>query len=417
MRENCIGLTAFKLGMLGLFLSMVLAKAFAQNNTISPPPHLESIYVWQGFSHHWGYNHRVNRLGSWVETPALGWSGPISPPQERNSISRGRNHSPVAEKEIRPAVVHAAASGSGSDEAQFNIYYREVRAEGISSFAGKETLHFSGEEFQQFHLEKEVEFTIPRRPIRNVEVLLNGFDLRPVDSAKADKFIQFSISIEEVRIAEVDYPEPDTAPRKVVFTVAADLKMACSSPECEFFNPELNYLLDVYWVALLGDFKLTQGQDSDFQIWDKYALDSPLVVGQQHRTETNYPDEVIGIKGFSLDLHDQEHHFSDLVFKVWKARHFPPFYKVKSELYFGQWNPGMYQAFREYYTGRIPFPARWVTLKDEGSCELSLDYAILKFARETGKCHSQEGTIQWFTQPGEQARPGGPAAMKRVFLE
>ena len=77
--------------------------------------------IWQGFSHQWGYNHRINRLGDWVENVSEGDS----------CIVKG---------------THTAASGSGADIATFAQYFTTVHSDLVETRSGVATFNLSGKE-------------------------------------------------------------------------------------------------------------------------------------------------------------------------------------------------------------------------------------------------------------------------------
>ena len=83
----------------------------------SPLVHAQNTFaVWQGFSHYWTYNHRLNRLGDFIAQSS-------------------------GEENKACTLMHTAATGLGKDSATFQSRFAIVIAPDISFFAGKINFH------------------------------------------------------------------------------------------------------------------------------------------------------------------------------------------------------------------------------------------------------------------------------------
>ncbi len=81
----------------------------------------DAAVLWRGFTHEWSYNHRLNRLGSYIENP-LDFTGfPFT-----------------------ATLCHTSATGLGPDVGTFSGYYSYLAANGVSIQTGKKEIRFSG---------------------------------------------------------------------------------------------------------------------------------------------------------------------------------------------------------------------------------------------------------------------------------
>ena len=140
----------------------------AVTTDFSSPP----IVVWQGFHHQWTYNHRLNRVGDWIE------------------------HLDRAGNSVHALANHSAASGSGEDDAQWECFHTVVQARDVWFHPVRvETIRLEGREEQDQEFAKEVRIPLPREMQgRQVyTVLLNGFDL--CSESDADKLASFHLAV------------------------------------------------------------------------------------------------------------------------------------------------------------------------------------------------------------------------------
>lgn len=159
--------------------------------------------LWQGFRHRWQYNHRVNRLGSYVE------------------------HTSRSGDTCTANVVHTAASGTGPDRARFAVTYTKIRARGVGFQSGVCEIPLETTEETLQPLDKLVEVELGPALVgkENYVVLLNGFDL--VADREADKLMTLAL--------ETSAPEVDGSRARLSFHLRGGFRVDCSSPECDIF--------------------------------------------------------------------------------------------------------------------------------------------------------------------------------------
>jgi len=167
--------------------------------------------LWQGFRHRWRYNHRVNRLGSYVE------------------------HTSRSGDACTATVVNTAASGTGPDRAVFSTVYSKIRAEGVGFQSGvcKIPLAATEETLKLLDEPVQIELGPALAGKENYVVLLNGFDL--VADREADKLMTLAL--------ETSDPEVDSSRSRLSFHLRGGFRVDCSSPECDLF---INALRDQY---------------------------------------------------------------------------------------------------------------------------------------------------------------------------
>ncbi|MFP4394639.1 MAG: hypothetical protein ACLFTI_05180 [Anaerolineales bacterium] len=164
--------------------------------------------IWQGFHHAWEYNHRLNRLGSYVRmTPD---------PNEPNG-------------ERPPAVVgHTAASGTGGDTAHFAEYVTCVQADGVAFQAGEGETEIECMRGVMTPFRIRVE-DLPLAPDlvgrERYTIILNGFDLTA--RRHSDKLIAFDLEITDPTIYA------DRA--KARFNILGSMKFDCRTGECQLW--------------------------------------------------------------------------------------------------------------------------------------------------------------------------------------
>ncbi|TNE92430.1 MAG: hypothetical protein EP330_01890 [Deltaproteobacteria bacterium] len=165
----------------------------------------DKLLLWQGFEQEWTYNHRINRLGSWVTPPAC-----------------------TEEAGCSAEIAHAAASGSGADQARVRDLGEWVSAPGLDVQYGMSTLWFTGREGEQL---QDAE-CIPM-PGSGAAVL-EGFDIKALRSAHSLWGMAFQVEHEEVEGVEV-------------LCVSGELQMACRTAECRR-DRFTEYVVEVRWA-------------------------------------------------------------------------------------------------------------------------------------------------------------------------
>ena len=163
----------------------------------------KSATLWQGFHHTWEYNHRLNRIGSYV----------------RPGSENGRE---------TDLVGHTAASGTGGDVAHFSEYVTPVEASGVSfqAGAGETTLECPRAVTTPFRIRLD-DLTLPPHLVNRetYTVLLNGFDL--CAQRHADKLIALDL--------EVTDPTVYAEGTKMRFNILGELCFDCRTAECQLW--------------------------------------------------------------------------------------------------------------------------------------------------------------------------------------
>lgn len=166
-----------------------------------------SIVVWQGFTHRWGYNHRHNMIGSFVEHT------------EQQAIVR-----------------HLGASGWGPDEAAVTDKVAVVRnAQGVTFQSGVHTIGIEAPETDLVDFSQHSVPLVLSDNLRNKDhyaVILNGFDLRSV-GFYAHKIMTFNLAVGEHTISADG--------NLLALDILGGLRMDCRSFECYQDAVEAHY--------------------------------------------------------------------------------------------------------------------------------------------------------------------------------
>lgn len=172
--------------------------------------------VWQGFHHAWRYNHRLNRLGSYVQR--------------------------TDESDPGWKTVHTAASGTGPDTAQFCDLYTVVDSPDVAFEATQAKLRLEGQEATSISASESVELSLDDEMagLEEYAVVLNGFDI--VAESDADKLMSLSVSVSEPTV-----PGDGTLSFGIDVTFEGD----CGTPECS--DPSVDYTCYVFTLVVGGD--------------------------------------------------------------------------------------------------------------------------------------------------------------------
>ena len=158
--------------------------------------------IWQGFQHRWGYNHRINRLGSYVEHTALSGNA------------------------CQADVVHTAASGTGPDTANCIDFFTRIRADNVWFQTGSVAIKIRTREEALGLIEELVPVDLaPELAGKDhYEVFLNGFDL--ISDDDADKLNSFALSVGKFAM--------DGARTALDVLIAGYLIVDCDTLECDW---------------------------------------------------------------------------------------------------------------------------------------------------------------------------------------
>lgn len=158
--------------------------------------------IWQGFRHAWEYNHRLNRLGSYV----------------RSTDGAG------------DVAGHTAASGTGGDTAHFSEFVTRVRSNtdrvGFQTGLGKVRVECPRAVTVTFRIKVD---ELPLEPALvgrdRYTVLINGFDLYA--ERHADKLVSFDV--------EVTDPVVYANGTRMRFDILGNLRFDCRTAECQLW--------------------------------------------------------------------------------------------------------------------------------------------------------------------------------------
>lgn len=194
------------------------------------------IPVWQGFEMNWTYNHRINRLGSYI---------------------------------YQDSVFNTAATGLGKDSGWFNTHYLLLPKPGrqYNEFKIYKRLEAKENEMIQIQID-----TILPISYHHSIFYLNGFDMIANNDADKLQLIQFGVKMVK--------GNNDTT----FLRINISLMVNCQSIECDWINNDVDYDLNLYIGCITfpnEDYiSYVKGEMFNFtEIWDKKNND---------RTET-YP--------------------------------------------------------------------------------------------------------------------------------
>ncbi|MEZ5054082.1 MAG: hypothetical protein R2807_04845 [Chitinophagales bacterium] len=179
-----------------------------------------STLIWQGFYHDWTYNHRVNRLGDWVQ------------------------NIPSESEQFRGLFNHAAASGIGADVLSYNTFFTYLHSSKIKAFTSTVHAIVRGREATSTTKILSVKGKIPAqmRAYNHATILLNGFDIycrskddgKIMGTGKADKLSDLIIEVNHLKWKNDSFE----------FDLKISLGADCDSPECLNFTPGDNEWFD-----------------------------------------------------------------------------------------------------------------------------------------------------------------------------
>jgi hypothetical protein len=332
------------------------APSIREPQTIQP---VDAVVAWQGFTHQWTYNHRINRSGDWWTPPECSDEGCVA------------------------TQTHASASGSGIDRATFSGFGSMLRAPGVTGWYGSASLWFDGKEGEE--LTDRVCVPIPEEAEAGPALLL-GYDLDAVESA--DSLWAFAVSVEREG-AEV--------------CSDARIRMDCKTPECGS-ERLTTYTLTVPFVVVAGPVETVEAQAIQEHNWkagdirdEPRASDHP--VGLSIPVNADRP-ALVGISGFSVEL-DAALHTLGLDLAVRPGELQDAELPVDLDLFYLQWGPVEIA------------PMTVAQFAHEGRARITADLVVVQ--PETGciePAHTT-GTTFW---PGKQADASVPLAEHRSDL-
>lgn len=313
--------------------------------------------IWRGFSHNWTYNHRINRLGDYVQ------------------YNNGK-----------PLSCHTAASGMGADSAFFTSHYSSITSQNTYFKEGVVNIKIYGKEKQL--LTKNVEIALPAsEELKNQDqyiTLLNGFDLQAI--GHADKVQLLRIAIEDAYYA--------SAVNEVRFNVKVSIVVNCQSFECSRFNQQTTYDLNIYYLMLTGErnyLSATPKTVTENYPWDNKNEYQPIDKKQEMTGNREYvfPKATFGIKSLALTLDDAHwmvqtnYNVTPIDYKAEDGRA-----SFKTNVFFKEWQQGMKKM------SAMPQHSKFSS-KKKGWAVLDMGLVLLQF-REAEIIHGKhKGSSFW----------------------
>ena len=273
-----------------ILLAALLIVSSCQKDVIQPK---NTSIIWQGFNHVWEYNHRVNRMGDWLD-----------------DINTTNGYTATS--------YHSAASGIGPDKCDYITYLTRLNTSKDIYFeaVSREIILSGAEETIDSQLITiNLEFPLINDP--KAVVLLNGFDMyaRPIGSENlvgdgdADKLFNFSI------LPAAPVITSNSTNTLVSFDVVVTLGGACASPECSSGgnNDFFDYLVTTNYQVILANKELISATSK--AINNQYEWERPrnnnssngeiyqsdfIISNTEIQGESGYDNAFLGIKAFKF---------------------------------------------------------------------------------------------------------------------
>ena len=225
--------------------------------------------IWQGFRHLWRYNHRIRRIGSYVQ------------------------HERLSDQTCQAQIVHTAATGTGPDTATCRSYFSKVKADGVRFQPGFENITLITQEGVATSFRREVNLRLDPELVDKEyhTIILNGFDLKT--EADPEKLTSFAL-----RVAKMGYNQRHAI---LTFWITGFLLVDCDTIECDLpFIRECAHEMDSQVATLemgpresSGDDDLDPGSrpevqslraEFDAQCGDAFPGDGTMYTLQVHYT-------------------------------------------------------------------------------------------------------------------------------------
>lgn len=349
-----------------LTLAAAVCRPFKGQAQTESPSFESALVLWQGFSHEWTYNHRIGRIGDWVEFQS--------------------------NKRFR--LQHSAAGGRGPDQALFQNFYGSLLFNGGAALSGEVEFTFEGKEKEELQLLQSVTFKAPPplQGLDNYAVFLNGFDL--ISEESADR-----IQLLEVRAGSGGYNPSDST---LTFDIDAKFIANCPGLRCPWFNNSTKYKLKVYYIVLGGEysaFRTTMMNLRNAGDWDKndpgQAAGASLVA-LPGDTSQIWAAGIVGFKSFRILL-DEAHKMKDWHLQLAQENYNPMtgLATVRLNFSFRQWAEAMknnaVSKWHGYWAGKKP-----------GAFEIQADVMLLQVEEGCFIPGKNQGTMDW---PGKNTLP------------
>jgi hypothetical protein len=356
--------------------------------------------IWQGFHHVWEYNHRVNRMGDWIDDINLG-------------VDYNAN------------AYHSAASGIGPDKNEYTTFLTRVKTSKEIHFSNlKKEIIIQGMEgtveAQSFQLSVE----IPATSITDAVVLLNGFDIyaRPVGSEQllgdgdADKLFNLSINTSSISI------NPSGNTTTINFELNTTLGADCASVECSSGseNDFFDYLLTMHLQIIAGEngsLKVTSESLAQNYSWERprnngsneifqedFVIDNINITGSVGYT-VGFP----GIQGFNFQAEKGLGGFNGQSFEY---PHMQTFNLAARPIKYTP-TSGLLQMEADIFFKNWAAPVPFFSYGAGGAVNFEMNLALVQILDEGSSLESYQliDEIIWLTNPLEPAPPNIEASL------
>lgn len=333
--------------------------------------------IWRGFQHSWSYNHRLNRLGSYV-----------APQQDSGYVS-----------------VHTSATGVGADSTFFTENYTYIESPDV--FFQASTQEFAMDTKEGSLVSQTAEVTIPADPNMRGKgkyiVILNGFDI--VAKQRADKMALFHMHVEEATYA----PEVN----EIRFKLHISLVCACKSFECSKFNQKVMYRVQVHCLVIAGEEETLHADQAtcykDYLWGRRYEVyEIPQSRKIKGVPNDQFGTAALGIKSIDITL-DQEHWLVEWNQAVTPLRYDPKTGEMEFSfnLFFKEW---------EYQMKKFSvFPTRSkFSSKTKGWASMGMEVVLLQFKNAKTTHMHRSGSLFW---PGRNESAEVPKAMNSKLIK
>jgi hypothetical protein len=340
---------------------------------------VEHAVLWRGFSHAWGYNHRLNRLGNYVTM-----AGCQTTPAGQNT---------QATRRCTGQAVHTAATGTGNDRGDFTSYFSTLRSNDITFTEGNISLRFTGREERLLTDQAVLELPVNASLDASDQhvVFLNGFDLRTRPGSKAKKLKRVHFAIDR-------QASTDRAENIITFRVRGELNGNCDSMECKSQKNRVRYTADIRWLMLSADSlastrkavqrsyrwdKKTELSRDGLEPEPKLLLEGRNGIDAAALGWTEIGVDLGGYRRKSGKPTDRDHWFVEWSTFLPSGSYAPETgqYRVQPELFFKQWN----QETRR----------RKMSIAKRGQVTLGGEVTMIQHPSLQVDHRSVDGQIQW----------------------
>ncbi len=402
-------LNNFKYSLILSLLFVLIFTSCEQDDDVIIVKESNEMLLWQGMSHEWRYNHRVNRMGDWLL------------PNDIQSIIPSYIHK------------HSAASGSGADYLDFKSYSSRVVSEDMLFFNNKIKTQIQGVENSTSVASIEIQTEIPEEMLQyeNYEVILNGFDMYPTQrdedpnllgDASADKVFEFSCLFGEAIKMEDD---------SLKFDLEIKFGADCASFECSN-GPAINYFdyqLTFHYVVIgfNDDVVVTTKSFNNNYAWDKpstpnansdvneifkedFRLNNVSIAGTNG---SNWSNGITLFKGFNFQIEKGAGGFTGDIIE------FPHLLSLDLAILDENYNAATdlmtfdLDLFFKNWT--VPIPP--LSFGSAGKIDFNADLALLQFEGNTTITpNTSEGTILWNANPLFPEPPNTDKSVSRKVI-